>query len=84
MIRKDYISWDQYFMGVAYLSAMRSKDENSAGRRLHRQPEEPHRRDRLQRPADRRARTPISRGSATAPSSTRSTPTSSTPNPTRS
>ncbi|HAQ56056.1 MAG TPA: cytidine deaminase [Acholeplasmatales bacterium] len=29
MIRKDYISWDQYFMGVAYLSAMRSKDESS-------------------------------------------------------
>jgi dCMP deaminase len=26
MKRKDYISWDQYFMGVAILSAMRSKD----------------------------------------------------------
>lgn len=25
-MRKDYISWDQYFMGVAKLSAMRSKD----------------------------------------------------------
>ena len=24
--RKDYISWDEYFMGVAELSAMRSKD----------------------------------------------------------
>ncbi len=24
--RTDYISWDEYFMGVAYLSAMRSKD----------------------------------------------------------
>ena len=24
--RKDYISWDEYFMGVAALSAMRSKD----------------------------------------------------------
>lgn len=24
--RQDYISWDEYFMGVAYLSAMRSKD----------------------------------------------------------
>lgn len=24
--RIDYISWDEYFMGVAYLSAMRSKD----------------------------------------------------------
>jgi len=27
--RKDYISWDQYFMGVAQLSAMRSKDPNT-------------------------------------------------------
>ena len=27
--RKDYISWDQYFMGVAVLSAMRSKDPNT-------------------------------------------------------
>lgn len=27
--RKDYISWDEYFMGVAELSAMRSKDPNS-------------------------------------------------------
>jgi dCMP deaminase len=26
MKREDYISWDQYFMGVALLSAMRSKD----------------------------------------------------------
>ncbi|MDI6452035.1 deoxycytidylate deaminase [Peloplasma aerotolerans] len=25
-MRKDYITWDQYFMGVAKLSAMRSKD----------------------------------------------------------
>ena len=24
--RTDYLSWDDYFMGVAYLSAMRSKD----------------------------------------------------------
>lgn len=24
--RKDYISWDEYFMGVAKLSALRSKD----------------------------------------------------------
>jgi len=24
--RNNYISWDEYFMGVAYLSAMRSKD----------------------------------------------------------
>lgn len=27
--RKDYISWDAYFMGIAELSAMRSKDPNS-------------------------------------------------------
>ncbi|HAN50638.1 MAG TPA: cytidine deaminase [Lachnospiraceae bacterium] len=27
--RKDYISWDEYFMGVAFLSGMRSKDPNS-------------------------------------------------------
>lgn len=27
--RKDYISWDEYFMGVAYLSGMRSKDPNT-------------------------------------------------------
>jgi len=28
-MRKDYISWDQYFMGVAKLSALRSKDPNT-------------------------------------------------------
>ena len=27
--RKDYLSWDQYFMGVALLSAQRSKDPNT-------------------------------------------------------
>ena len=27
--RKDYISWDEYFMGIALLTAMRSKDPNS-------------------------------------------------------
>ena len=27
--RSDYISWDEYFMGVAKLSAMRSKDPNT-------------------------------------------------------
>ena len=27
--RKDYFSWDEYFMGVAMLSAMRSKDPNT-------------------------------------------------------
>ncbi len=29
MKRNDYISWDEYFMGVALLSAMRSKDDSS-------------------------------------------------------
>ena len=29
MKREDYISWDEYFMGIAMLSAMRSKDNNS-------------------------------------------------------
>mgnify|MGYP004695351997 FL=1 len=27
--RKDYISWDEYFMGVAVLASMRSKDPNT-------------------------------------------------------
>ena len=27
--RTDYISWDEYFMGVAILSGMRSKDQNT-------------------------------------------------------
>lgn len=29
--RKDYISWDEYFMGIAMLSGMRSKDPNTRG-----------------------------------------------------
>ena len=29
MKRTDYINWDEYFMGIAMLSAMRSKDPNS-------------------------------------------------------
>jgi len=29
MKRKDYITWDEYFMGIAMLSAMRSKDPNT-------------------------------------------------------
>lgn len=29
MKRKDYINWDEYFMGIALLSAQRSKDPNS-------------------------------------------------------
>ena len=29
MKRKDYINWDEYFMGIAALTAMRSKDPNS-------------------------------------------------------
>jgi len=27
--RKDYIKWEEYFMGIAILSAMRSKDPNT-------------------------------------------------------
>jgi dCMP deaminase len=27
--RKDYLSWDEYFMSIAVLSAMRSKDPNT-------------------------------------------------------
>ena len=27
--REDYLSWDEYFMGVAKLSALRSKDPNT-------------------------------------------------------
>jgi len=27
--REDYISWEEYFMGVAHLSGMRSKDPNT-------------------------------------------------------
>ena len=29
--RKDYITWDEYFMGVAILASMRSKDPNTQG-----------------------------------------------------
>ena len=29
MKRKDYITWDEYFMGIALLSAERSKDANT-------------------------------------------------------
>ena len=29
MKREDYISWDQYFMGIALMSAHRSKDPNT-------------------------------------------------------
>lgn len=29
MRRHDYISWDEYFMGLAVLSSMRSKDANT-------------------------------------------------------
>ena len=29
MMRKGYITWDQYFMGVAKLSALRSKDPDT-------------------------------------------------------
>lgn len=30
MKRKDYLKWDEYFMGIAILSAMRSKDPNTS------------------------------------------------------
>lgn len=29
MKRQDYLSWDEYFMGIAVLSAQRSKDSNT-------------------------------------------------------
>ena len=29
MKRTNYISWDEYFMGVALLAAQRSKDPNT-------------------------------------------------------
>ncbi len=29
MKRKDYLSWDEYFMGIALLSAQRSKDDST-------------------------------------------------------
>jgi dCMP deaminase len=29
MKRINYLSWDEYFMGVAYLSSLRSKDDSS-------------------------------------------------------
>lgn len=29
MKREDYLTWDEYFMGIAKLSAMRSKDPNT-------------------------------------------------------
>ena len=34
--RKDYISWDEYFMGVAKLASMRSKDPEIAVGRIAR------------------------------------------------
>ena len=35
MKRQDYVSWDAYFMGVALLSAQRSKDDNNTVSFLH-------------------------------------------------
>ena len=29
MKREDYLTWDEYFMGIALLSAMRSKDPST-------------------------------------------------------
>ena len=34
--RADYISWDEYFMGVAMLASMRSKDPNTHVQRCRR------------------------------------------------
>ena len=31
MKRTDYLSWDEYFMGIAMLSSMRSKDPSTQG-----------------------------------------------------
>ena len=39
MKRTDYINWDEYFMGIALLTAMRSKDQQPGGS-LHCQPGE--------------------------------------------
>lgn len=36
--RQDYISWDEYFMGVAKLAGLRSKDPEQSGWFLHCQP----------------------------------------------
>ncbi len=33
--RKDYLSWDEYFMAIAKLSAMRSKDPSTRCRCLY-------------------------------------------------
>jgi len=30
MKRQDYLKWDEYFMGIAMMSAMRSKDPNTS------------------------------------------------------
>ena len=38
MKRTDYINWDEYFMGIALLTAMRSKDPKQSGGCVHRQP----------------------------------------------
>ena len=33
--RKNYLSWDEYFMAITELSAMRSKDPSTQGWSLH-------------------------------------------------
>ena len=38
MKREDYINWDEYFMGIALLTAMRPRTQQSGGR-VHRKPE---------------------------------------------
>ena len=32
MKREDYINWDEYFMGIALLTAMRSKEDRKSTR----------------------------------------------------
>ena len=36
--RVDYITWDEYFMGVAALSGRRSKDPSTQVGAMHRKP----------------------------------------------
>jgi len=49
--RSDYISWDEYFMAVAQLSAQRSKDPRPRSG-MHCEQEQAHHRHRLQRIPD--------------------------------
>jgi hypothetical protein len=48
MKRTDYITWDEYFMGIALLSPSGQGPEHP-GRRMHRKSREEDRRSRIQR-----------------------------------